>query len=85
MDNKAPSKEETNAKYRPRPGHMRSLYENWHECHGTRDAPDSGFYYPAGYRISRIVKKLSGRIIRPDSGHVKPNMPGVYLSINAPF
>ena len=27
----------------------------------SRDAPDSGFYYPAGYRISRIVK-----IIRPD-------------------
>ena len=23
----------------------------------TRDAPDSGFRYPAGYRIGRIVKK----------------------------
>ena len=33
----------------------------------VRDAPDSGFYYPAGYRISRIVKKypagLFGRIV----------------------
>ena len=31
-------------------------------------------------------KKISGRIIRPDSGHaqVKPNMPRVYISINAP-
>ena len=33
----------------------------------TRDAPDSGLYYPAGYRISRIVKNypagLFGRIV----------------------
>ena len=43
------------------------------------DALDSGFYYPTGYWISQIVK-----IIWPDSGHVKPNMPSVYLSVNAP-
>ena len=28
-----------------------------------RDAPESRFRYPAGYRIGRIVKKLSGRIV----------------------
>ena len=44
----------------------------------SRDAPDSGFYYLAGYWISWIIK-----IILPDSGHVKPNMPSVCLSVNA--
>ena len=33
----------------------------WRARIKTRDAPDSGFYYPAGYWISRIVK-----IIRAD-------------------
>ena len=27
--------------------------------------PDSGFYYPAGYRMSRIVKKISGKLLSP--------------------
>ena len=27
-----------------------------------RGAPDSNFYYPAGYRIGRISEKKSGRI-----------------------
>ena len=34
----------------------------------TRGAPDSGFHYPAGYRIGRIVKN-----VRPDSDYVKAN------------
>ena len=40
------------------PVHIRRL-----TAFSTRDAPDSGFRYPVGYRIGRIVKKLSGRIV----------------------
>ena len=51
------------------------------ESVGARDAPNSASGQipdkPDG-------KKLSDQIIRPDSGHVKPNIHSVYLSINAP-
>ena len=36
-----------------------------------RDALDSGFYYPTGHRICRIVENIrySGTVIRPETGY----------------
>ena len=49
-----------------------------------RDAPIVDFTIRPDKPDKPDSRKLSGRIVWPDSGHVKSNMPSVYVSINAP-